>query len=243
MGIKDYFKPTDIYKSQRLVLWLMNVAGYLPLKVVEDRNGKRLRPSAIGLAFAVIFFSFNVVCLLLMASQARLVNLAVLFDRPPLARVSEFVKLCGIYAMIPLFYITSFRKSKVNEMATCLHNIVRIDKRLNIIGIDINYWKGFTFNIFLIVFIVIYFIIILVMSTWQISIMEKKAKIYETDPDRKHRMVDITSSLWLTLVTHHLTLLGMTIVLCYYASVTIELRERFRGMNRVSSLIRNEKEN
>ncbi|XP_037039145.1 putative gustatory receptor 28a [Bradysia coprophila] len=229
--LKNYLKPTDIYTSQRLMLCLMKVAGFLPLQITEDRNGRRLQVSAMGYTLSILMCTFNVVCFIAIGTNGRATTLSYLFDRPRLSQIGTSVKMLSIIIMVPLLYGSSLRTAK--KMTTSMQYISNIDKRLHLIGIDVDYWKEFYHSFFVIAFIVTHFVLVLVMSTWQNGVLEVKALILQQDPMKKDLIKDVTVALWLGLVTHHLSLVTMTIINCYYATVIREIRERFRGVNRM----------
>ncbi|XP_037032288.1 putative gustatory receptor 28b [Bradysia coprophila] len=230
--LKNYLKPTDIYTSQRLILCLVNFAGYLPLQITKNRNGRHLRSSAIGFTFSIIFFTITVACFVALFMNGRLWTLGQLFDRQALANYGAFIRIVSICIMVPVLYGSCIRTGK--KMITCMRLIVNIDKRLNLLGIDIDYWKGFYFSVYVIGSISTYFIVSLSMAYWLNDILSQKAtKILQQDPGKKEEIRDPELALWLLFMTHNVTMVSMTLFICYYASITKEIGERFESMNRM----------
>lgn len=238
---KNNFKPTDIYTSQRLMLWLMFIAGYSPLQLTEERNGRRLRLSVIGYILCVTYASFNVICLIAMWPNGRLQSVSLILERTPLVDYAAFVKIVSVSITVPLLYIACSRMAKT--MVTCMQHFAKVDKKLSLIGVDMDHSKRFKRNVFLIGFIITYLVIVLAMSTWHNGALAIKAKIMQQDEKKKDRIRDVDLTLWLLCVTHNISLVAMATVKCYYASIARQISERYKGMNRVSFGLNKKREN
>lgn len=220
MGIIDrmrfFVKPTDIYTSQRLMLYLLNCVGLFPFRITENRNNKTLTVSGIGYFMSFLFIIFFIGCTTVLLMNTKLLAVA---RTTAITQLASAVKFFDLIFLMFLIYGTCLCFSK--RMRTCLQNIVNIDRKLNLLGVEISYWRGFYFSMFLIWFIIIHFTSSVVMSTLQNHfLIEKKP--------------DIAFPLWTSFATQHLTLVTVSLIECFYAAIAFEINERFVAMNRVS---------
>lgn len=216
------------------MMWVMTLAGYLPLQITEGRRGKRLRASAIGYILSIVLITLNAFCWGAFAYDERYKILTYLFERPRLSEIGTSVKLLSIVVMVPLLYASSLRCTK--KIVTWMRYIVDIDKRFNLLGIEVNHRSGFYYSICLVGFIVTYFILVVIMSSWQIRVLQEKAPMLLQNTTKADKIEDVGLVLRLAVVTHHLSLVMAAMFNCYYATIVHELKERFKCMNRVSFL-------
>lgn len=219
--LRIFFKPTDIYTSQRLMLSLLLSVGLFPLRITESRNHKRLAISIVGYVLSVLFIIFFIACFIILLMYNDILKKA---RKTFIARLASAVKFFNLIGLMWLIYGSCMCCSK--RIRTCMQKIVNIDAKLNLIGVEINYWKGFHFSIFLISFIIMHWTLSLVMSIITNNFfLEQKQEIQD--------IPTLTFELWTTFFTQHVTLVTISVVNCYFASIAYEINKRFEAMNRM----------
>lgn len=216
--VRNYFKPTDVYTSQRLMLFLLNFAGLLPLRIAESRNDNRLRLSKTGCVFAFLSLSvymagYSVLFIYHTPEMTERIYSKVL------QRFLVTVQFVNRIILVIVLHCSSLCSTK--ELRACMQQIIKIDRKFDYIGVEMNYWKGFRFSIAMIVFQIAHFVLTVVMSQLMIDSLTKVDRNFV-----------ITG--WANYVTHHTSLVCVSLVECFYACITYEICKRFEAMNEVS---------
>lgn len=215
-GIFDRFKPTDVYTAQRLMLYLMNFGGLLPLEITIRAGQKRLKISLIGCVFLIAFACLYATWITIMLTAEE--ELTPLAHKTVLEQFMVKVKVINLFVLLVFLYGASWCMTK--RISICMQHIANIDKKLNFIGVEINYWETFHFTTALICFVIAQLIITLVLTTIANDLLPVKE-----------------SQKWGAYVTTHLPLVTLSLVECYYACVTFQIKKRYEALNRVSLLI------
>lgn len=110
------------------------------------------------------------------------------------------------------------------KIRTCMECIVNIDRKLNLVGVEIDYWKGFYLSILL--------LICFLATHLSIAFALNVAQIYCIMDDFPDEILPPGT----TLITLHVPLVTVTMnfIVSYYTCITYEIKQRFEAMNRVS---------
>lgn len=215
--MRNFWKPTDIYTSQRLTLYLLMFTGFFPFQISGNSYNRYLRVSVFGYVMSFLFIVlFTVFFYLVLKNISKVFDV---FHDALLAKFSGSLKFFTIMSMMILIYGSCLCLKK--KITTCMAKIVSIDKKLNFIGIEINYWNGFYFSIEVISFLAVHFT-----ATLTLNYFLNKA-ITDGYPD-------LIFPMWTSFFTNHLPLVAMTVIEIYYACIAFEIRKRFEAMNQVS---------
>lgn len=214
--IRHFWEPTDVYTSQRLTLYLLMMTGFFPFQIAGTGTNRYLRVSVIGYVMSFLFIG-----LFLGATSLVIKNreaIIAVFHEELLARFSGILKFLTIMSMMVVIYGTCLYLQKT--IRTCMEHIVNIDKKLNFIGIEIDYWKGIYFSIKVVSFLVVHFT-----ATLLLNFFLNRA-ITSGQPN-------LVFPLWISFFTNHLPLVTMTVIEIFYACIAFEIRKRFEAMNQV----------
>lgn len=215
--LKVFIKPTDIYTSQRLMLYLLKWTGFLPLRIAGNRNQRHLRASVIAYAVATIILVFNLACFGITFFHRE--SLMKMFHHSRLSEFAGALEYLSMLTVTILLYGSCLCSTK--KIHTCMQNIFNIDRKLNLLGIEISYWHGFYFNIVTITcFVTTHFAITLIMNVFI------NESIVESHPDFRLEV-------WATLFTHHLPIVLTSLIISYFSGIAFEVQKRFEAMNRV----------
>lgn len=215
--VKMFFKPTDIYTSQRLMLYVLNFAGFVPLRISGNENNRRLNISKIGFAFAIIFVVLNLACFGLTYVHSSL--LVVVFHTSLLSDFGGSLEFVTMFVLMAVLYISSMSSRK--KISACMNSIANIDRKLKLIGIEINYWKGFNYSLLMLTcFVTVHLAFTLIMKFFS---NKKMVVLYP----------QLGLDIWATTVTHHMSVVAMSLINSHFACIAFELKKRFEAINRV----------
>lgn len=212
-----FLKPTDIYTSQRLILFILKLFGYFPLRISGNQYNRQLKVSIIGYVLFVIFLMFYLTCFTITFIHGEV--LLSVHNKSLLSRFGGTLKFANLLVLLIVLYVSSICFTK--KITTCMQSIFNIDMKLNLIGIEINYWKGFRYGILFTCFLTVHFILTLMLNILLNEI------VIASQPN-------IRLPVWTSFFSHHMTLVTMTLFECYFACIMFEIRSRFEAMNRVS---------
>ncbi len=217
--LRNFFRPTNIYESQRPMLWTLNYLGLFPFKITGSRTSKRLTVSLIFSILSVVFFIFFFSCCAILLIDENGAELITIARTSFITRFASIIKFFNLTGLMFLIYGSCLCLSK--RIRCCMERIIKIDRKLSRIGVEIDYRKSFYFSISLICFVILHITSSFVLSLWtnEIQIKEK--------PHLKFVV-------WISFFTQHVTLVIVSVVACYQASIASEINTRFEAMNRVS---------
>lgn len=215
--LRNFLTPTDVYTSQRLMLCLLTSTGFLPLQISGNKYNRRLKVSVIGYIMSLIFIAFNTVSFVISIANGK--STIEFFYKTKVSRFGGLLQFFNTTVVIIMLYGSSLCFS--NKIRRCMKNIVVIDRKLNLIGVEISHWKGFCFSIYLIIgFLTINFAVSL---TFFFLVREG---VFKTDPNNN-------LPLWAIFITHYLPAVTVTLIVIYFACVAFEIKQRFKVMNMV----------
>lgn len=202
------------------MFYVLNFAGFFPLRISGSKYNRQLRYSAIGCVWCIAFITFYIVSFTLAITKSG--NLLNAVHSSLLSKFAALLKFCNMMALLFLLYGSTVLLTK--KISKCLQQVCNIDRKLNLIGIDINYSKGFYLSIFLIAcFLTGHFIIMLTLN------VHVNYGIIESNPN-----ITTTHLQWTTFTTTQMPLIKVTLIECYFACIAFEIGKRFEAMNRVS---------
>ncbi len=213
---RNFLEPTDIYTSQRIMLNLLYFVGFFPFQINESKINNRLRVSMTGYVFSVVLLSIYIGCFVTTLTFAEDANKAYQYEL--LGQFARAVKFLNMIVVMTSVYGSCVCMSK--SISNCMRHIVHIDRKLNLIGSEIDYWKGFYFSIALTCFIFINFVLSLIVAAWQYDLLIEKFNF-------------VAWKLWITFVANHIPLVIVSLIQCYFACIAFEIRKRFEAINRV----------
>lgn len=119
--------------------------GLFPLKIVktDDDNGRTLRISKIGYAVAAFHVAFFSTCFILTIYRQQ--SFVVFFFPTDVTRLGGYLQfITSIVAMATIFGSCLY---SANKIQMTMDNIVRIDEKLKMLDVKVNYMTGFKLNV------------------------------------------------------------------------------------------------
>lgn len=202
------------------MFYVLSFAGFFPLRISGSRYNRQLRISVIGCAWCIAFITFYIVNFVVILTRSE--GLLSALHSSLLSKFAALLKFCNMMLLLVLLYGSTLLLTR--KISRCLQQVCNIDRKLNLIGIDINYSKGLYLSIFLIAcFLTGHFTIMLTLN------FQVNNNILEQNPN-----ITVSHLQWTSFTTGHMPLIKLTLIECYFACITFEIKKRFEAMNRVS---------
>lgn len=215
--MKNSITPTDLYSSQRLIICLLHYTGFLPLKMSGNGCNRRLKVSVVGYVFSFIYITFIMASFVILSMHLK--GFIDYFYDTDILRIGGILQFLNTFIAMIVLYGSSVCWPK--RICTCMEIIIKIDRKLKMLGADINYWKGLYLSIYLLIGFL----------TLNIALSISGFILLTTTIAEES---DVELPLWAIWTTYCLPQLAVTIIVIHFTSVTFEIKQRFVGMNRVS---------
>ncbi len=141
--VKQLFYPTDVYASQRFVLFSSLIFGLLPYRLVNKHGRLRLQTSIFGFIVAISYMIFFGACF--MSTIIYQQNLMEYFVKSSISNFGGNLNLITSFLSITSVYLSSLCLRK--NLKKMLDILTVVDGKFIELGIEINHRRALAYNI------------------------------------------------------------------------------------------------